>query len=200
MRKARRIYKRKSRSNLETFIILMGAIIILGIAFFLARDKSYIPPEEPVIAEEERTLPPETAVVERFPEIVVEKDEEKETEKVTTEVIEKETVPPEKPLVTEPTAPVVAKTPPAESGVKILKESEIVSEKKVYTVQVGAFSSEKNAQNLAQEIKEKGFDTYVIQGENLYKVQVGEFKSSEEAQKVSQKLKELGYPIFITNR
>ncbi|GAI78272.1 unnamed protein product, partial [marine sediment metagenome] len=42
MRKASRIYKRKSRSNLETFIILIGAIIILGVAFNLARDRSYI--------------------------------------------------------------------------------------------------------------------------------------------------------------
>ena len=60
MRKASRIYKRKSRSNLETFIILIGAIIILGVAFNLARDRSYIPPEEPTIVEEEKVESPIT--------------------------------------------------------------------------------------------------------------------------------------------
>jgi len=70
----------------------------------------------------------------------------------------------------------------------------------VYTVQVGAFSTEKNAQNLAQEIRDKGYQTYVVKGKTLYKVQVGEFKSNEEAQNISRKLKELGYPFFITSR
>lgn len=46
MRRSRRIYKRKSRSNLETLIILIGAIIILSVAFYMAREKSFIPPEE----------------------------------------------------------------------------------------------------------------------------------------------------------
>ena len=196
MRKASRIYKRKSRSNLETLIILIGAIIILGVAFHLARDKSYIPPEKPVIAEEEeqKTLITETPI-EMSQEITVEKV--KEEEKITSEEIEKEITPPEKPLVTEP---VIVKTPEAESEINILKESETVSEKKIYTVQVGAFSSEKNAQNLAREIKDKGFSTYVIKGKTLYKVQVGEFKSYKEAMDLSQKLKELGYPIFVTMR
>ena len=92
------------------------------------------------------------------------------------------------------------KTPEVEPEVKIVKESEIVSDKKVYTVQVGAFSKEKNAQNLAKEIRDKGYQTYVVKGKTLYKVQVGEFKSYEEAQNISQKLKELGYPIFVTTR
>ncbi|MBU4348934.1 SPOR domain-containing protein, partial [bacterium] len=76
----------------------------------------------------------------------------------------------------------------------------IVPDKKVYTVQVGAFSAEGDALNLAKEIKSKGYKTYVIKGKTLYKVQVGEFKSYQEAQNISQKLKELGYPFFITTR
>ena len=196
MRKASRIYKRKSRSNLETLIILIGAIVILGVAFHLARDKSYIPPETPVIAEEEeqKTLITETPV-EMSQEITVEKV--KEEEKINSEEIEKEIIPPEKPLVTEP---VIVKTPEAESEIKVLKEPETVSEKKIYTVQVGAFSSEKNAQSLAKEIRGKGYQTYVIKGKTLYKVQVGEFKNYKDAQNLSQELKKLGYPIFVTTR
>ena len=91
-------------------------------------------------------------------------------------------------------------SPKVEPEVKVVNESEIVPDKKVYTVQVGTFSAEGDALNLAKEIKSKGYQTYVIKGKTLYKVQVGEFKSYQEAQNISQKLKELGYPIFITTR
>ena len=196
MRKASRIYKRKSRSNLETLIILIGAIIILGVAFYLARERSYIPPEDQVIIEEKKEEAPAIEVPVELPQkITVEKVEEGEE---SPEIeIKKEVTSEEEPPVTEPA---IVKTPEAESEVNVLKESEIVTEKKVYTVQVGAFSAERNALNLAKEIKSKGYQTYVIKGETLYKVQVGDFKSYQEAQNISQKLKELGYPIFITTR
>ncbi len=160
MRKASRIYKRKSRSNLETFIILIGAIIILGVAFNLARDRSYIPPEEPIIVEEEKVESPVIKVPVVLPQKeTVEKVEEKE--KFPEEEIKKEVTIEEESLLTEPS---VIKTPKVEPEVKAVKESEIVSDKRVYTVQVGAFSKEKNAQNLAKEIRDKGYQTYVVKG------------------------------------
>lgn len=196
MRKASRIYKRKSRSNLETFIILIGAIIILGIAFNLARDRSYIPPEEPTIVEEEKIESPVIKVPVELPQkVTTEKGEE--IEKFPEGEIKKEVIPEEKQPLTEPS---VIKTPTIEPEVKVAKESEIVSDKKVYTVQIGAFSKEINAQNLAKEVRDKGYQTYVVKGKTLYKAQVGEFKSYEEAQNISQELKELGYPIFVTTR
>lgn len=198
MRKASRIYKRKSRSNLETLIILIGAIIILGVAFYLAREKSYIPPEAQVITEEkEEEIQVIEVPIEVSQKITVEKVEE--GEESLEIVIKKEAVSEEKLPITEPT---MVKIPEVESGVNVLKESEIATEKKIFTVQVGAFSEEKNAQNLAKEISDKGYQTYVVKGKTLYKVQVGEFKSYEEAQNVSQKLKESGYPIdsFIRTR
>ena len=196
MRKASRIYKRKSRSNLETFIILIGAIIILGVAFNLARDRSYIPPEEPTIVEEEKVESPVVkAPVELFQKETVEKVEEKE--KSPEEEIKKEVTPEEKPPLTEPS---VIKTPKVEPEVKVIEESETVSDKKVYTVQVGAFSKEEGAQNLAKEIRGKGYQTYVVKGKTLYKVQVGEFKTSDEAKAISENLKKLGYEIWVTTR
>ena len=196
MRKASRIYKRKSRSNLETFIILIGAIIILGVAFNLARDRSYIPPEEPTIVEEEKVESPVIKVPVELPQKeTVEKVEEKE--KSPEEEIKKEVTPEEKSPLTEPS---VIKTPKVEPEVKAVKESEIVSDKKVYTVQVGAFSKEKGAQNLVKEIRGKGYQAYVIKGKTLYKVQVGEFKTSDEAKAISEKLKKLGYEIWVTTR
>ncbi len=196
MRKASRIYKRKSRSNLETFIILIGAIIILGVAFNLARDRSYIPPEEPAIVQEEKVETSTVKVPVELPKAeTVEKVEEKE--KFTGEEIKREVVPEEKPPLTEP---IEAKTLKVEPEVEVAKESETISDRKTFTVQVGAFSKEENAQSLAKEIKDKGYQTFVTKGKTLFKVQVGEFKSYEEAQNISQKLKELGYPIFVTNR
>ncbi len=196
MRKASRIYKRKSRSNLETFIILIGAIIILGVAFNLARDRSYIPPEEPTIIEEEKVESPVIKTpVELLQKETAEKVEEKE--KFPEEEIKKEVTPEEKPPLTEPS---VIKTPTVEPEVKVVKESEMISDKKVYTVQVGAFSKEKGAQSLAKEIRDKGYQTYVIKGKTLYKVQVGEFKTLDEAKAISEKLKKLGYEIWTTTR
>jgi len=196
MRKASRIYKRKSRSNLETFIILIGAIIILGVAFNLARDRSYIPPEEPTIVEEEKVESPVVkAPIELLQKETVERVEEKE--KSPEEEIKKEVTPEEKPPLTEPS---VIKTPKVEPEAKVIEESETVSDKKAYTVQVGAFSKEEGAQNLAKEIRGKGYQTYVIKGKTLYKVQVGEFKTSDEAKAISEKLKKLGYEIWVTTR
>ncbi len=70
----------------------------------------------------------------------------------------------------------------------------------MYTVQVGAFSKEEGAQNLAKEIRGKGYQAYVIKGKTLYKVQVGEFNTSDEAKAISEKLKKLGYEIWLTTR
>jgi len=196
MRKASRIYKRKSRSNMETLIILIGAIIVLGFAFHLARERSYIPPEEPTIVEEEKEIAPAIeAPIELPQKIMVEKVEE--GEKIPETEIKKEVSPEGEPPFTEPS---VIKTPKVEPEVKVVKESEIVSDKKVYTIQVGAFSAEKNAQNLAKEIRDKGYQTHVIKGKTLYKVQVGEFKTSEEAKKISEDLRKLGYEIWVTTR
>ena len=196
MRKASRIYKRKSRSNLETLIILIGAIIILGVAFHLARERSYIPPEGQVTIEEEKEETTAIEVPVELPQkVTVEKVEEEE--KFPETEVKKEVTPEEKSPLAEPS---MITTPKVEPEVKVVKESEIVTEKKVYTVQVGAFSAERNALNLAKEIKDKGYQTYVVKGKTLYKVQVGEFKNYQEAQNISQKLKELGYPIFITTK
>jgi len=196
MRKASRIYKRKSRTNLETFIILIGAIIILGVAFNLARDRSYIPPESQITREEENKEGITQEIPGETPQEVVateEKEEARTVEKeITQEVITEEKLP--------TTEPVTVTTPKIEPEVKVVKEPEIVSDKKVYTVQVGAFSKEISAQNLAEEIRDKGYQTYVVKGKTLYKVQVGEFKTSEEAKAISEKLKKSGYEIWITTK
>lgn len=68
----------------------------------------------------------------------------------------------------------------------------------LYKVQVGAFSKKENAINYANELKEKGYDTYIVYIDNLYKVQVGAFSKEENAIKLMNELKSKGIDAFIT--
>lgn len=68
----------------------------------------------------------------------------------------------------------------------------------LYRVQTGAFSKKTNADNLAAELKKKGFDTYIVQADGLYKVQVGAYSQKANADAMMAKLKAAGYDAFIT--
>lgn len=186
---------------METLIILVGAIIMLSVAFYLARSRSYIPPKTQTTKEEEsiETFVVETPVVESPREIPQKTAATEKTEqaKITETKIKEEITPEEKASSAEPAA---IATPKKEPETNVAKQSETGTGKKVYTIQVGAFSNEKNALNLAKEIKNKGYHTYVVKGKTLYKVQVEEFKTYQEAQNITSKLKTLGYPTFITTK
>ena len=69
--------------------------------------------------------------------------------------------------------------------------------KNIYRVQTGAFSIKQNAYNFAKELKDKGFDTYVVYVEPYYKVQVGAFSVRENAVNMKTRLSECGYDGFI---
>jgi cell division septation protein DedD len=65
------------------------------------------------------------------------------------------------------------------------KESEIETDK--YAIQVAAFKEMERAQRVTNELKEKGYDAYMIstynsRGEAWNLVKVGKFKTKEEAQ------------------
>lgn len=68
----------------------------------------------------------------------------------------------------------------------------------LYRVQAGAFQRVGNAQNVANKLKELGFETYITQSGGLYKVQVGAYRQKENAEKTVEKLKKRGYDAFIT--
>lgn len=68
----------------------------------------------------------------------------------------------------------------------------------LYRVQTGAFNKKPNADNLAAELKRKGFDTYIVQADGLYKVQVGAYGQKANADAMMAKLKAAGYDAFIT--
>jgi len=75
------------------------------------------------------------------------------------------------------------------------------SEGPEYSVQVGAFVSEANAQKLAQDLSAKGYASYseraTQDGKNIYRVKAGKFAAREEAQALETKLNKEGYPTKI---
>lgn len=68
----------------------------------------------------------------------------------------------------------------------------------LYKVQVGAFENEENAEQLADELKEKGYETFVDTGDDgLYKVQVGAFENEDNAERLADELEDEGYEAFV---
>ncbi|MEO0142879.1 MAG: SPOR domain-containing protein [candidate division WOR-3 bacterium] len=66
-----------------------------------------------------------------------------------------------------------------------------------YTIQVGSYRTEDNAQKCVEELKKKGFEARIVEafikGETFYRVWVGKFETAEQAKSVLQKLDSIGY-------
>jgi N-acetylmuramoyl-L-alanine amidase len=67
----------------------------------------------------------------------------------------------------------------------------------LYRVQVGAFRIKNNADNIANELRQKGYETYIYIEDGLYKVQVGAFRIRANAEKLVEELKSQGYEAII---
>ncbi|MFY9263079.1 MAG: N-acetylmuramoyl-L-alanine amidase [Arcanobacterium sp.] len=70
----------------------------------------------------------------------------------------------------------------------------------LYRVQVGAFGAEENVLKLEKQLKNKGYDTYIVRADNLYKVQVGAFALRQNVVKLSEELEKDGFDTFITTK
>lgn len=70
-----------------------------------------------------------------------------------------------------------------------------------FTVQVGSFANQKNAQRLTQKLINAKFDAYIDQLNSgaaiLYRVRVGKLDSRPEAEKLKNNLEQNGYPARI---
>jgi cell division septation protein DedD len=66
-----------------------------------------------------------------------------------------------------------------------------------YRVQVGTFANRTNADNLAADLKEKGYRVEVhsvqVEDRTLYRVQLGKYKAREDAQELASDLTGSGY-------
>ncbi|MDD5195745.1 MAG: SPOR domain-containing protein, partial [Candidatus Omnitrophica bacterium] len=69
-----------------------------------------------------------------------------------------------------------------------------------FSIQVGAFSKKKNAEDLARELQ-KNYNVYVVEDKTatltLYKVRVGKFTDRKEAESMRLRLAKQGYPARI---
>lgn len=82
---------------------------------------------------------------------------------------------------------------------KKLPAATVTTNDTFYRVQVGAFGSVQNAQDLASEIRKKGFATYVVKVNGLHKVQVGAYVNKTNADNQLSRMKSHGYSdAFIT--
>lgn len=72
-------------------------------------------------------------------------------------------------------------------------------EKVLYRVQTGAFRNKAGAEALLQQVKAKGFDTYMVKGNGLYKVQVGAFAQKSNASAMAAKLKAAGFSTYVVS-
>ena len=72
-------------------------------------------------------------------------------------------------------------------------------EKVLYRVQTGAFRNKASAEALLQQVKAKGFDTYMVKVNGLYKVQVGAFAQKSNAIAMAAKLKAAGFSAYVVS-
>lgn len=86
---------------------------------------------------------------------------------------------------------------PKPEKVEETKAKESISVSKFYFIQVGAFSSEKSAQSLAEKFREKNYPVKVVppspnEKTQVYRVRIGPYLKIEEAKNVLGKLKQTG--------
>lgn len=189
----------------------------------MAREKSYLPPDEITIEEqdnfEEETVQKSEADQETIDEFLSQSIPARSGSDDQVALKQPEvTSAQEQGRDTETEVPVQSTEQFLESESDII-ENQVVAEEKeteqtyteetesneststmVYTVQVGYFSVEDNARGLAEEIENYGFQTYVVRHDGAYKVQVGAYQREEQAEEASQELKNLGYEIWVTQR
>ena len=68
---------------------------------------------------------------------------------------------------------------------------------KMYRVQVGAYRYRVNAERKEAQLKEKGFDCFIWQGDGWYRVQAGAFLLFENAKALCAKLNAQGFETYI---
>jgi cell division septation protein DedD len=73
-----------------------------------------------------------------------------------------------------------------------------------FTLQVGSFADETNAQKLVEQLRKNFENVYVTIVETLtqkyHRVRVGQFDTREAALIVAEKLSQMGFKVLVTSR
>ena len=81
---------------------------------------------------------------------------------------------------------------------KVESNNSVQSKNLPYTVQVGAFKNNANAQALKNELSLKGYFVFLLNSSNESKVFVGKFATQAEAEVTAKDLVKKGYDCFVT--
>ncbi len=85
--------------------------------------------------------------------------------------------------------------------IEVLEWGEVLTD---FTVQVGAFVMEENAQRLRSRLSRKYPDVYIVQYETndkrFYRVRVGVTKELRDAEELAEALNDEGFATFITRK
>lgn len=91
-----------------------------------------------------------------------------------------------------------APPPPSPAPQQTAVNSQGSSSSTLYRVQVGAFSSQANAERVVAQLKELGYEAIISSGPP-YRVQTGAFSQRENAVRLSEELKKAGFEVAVVN-
>ena len=88
--------------------------------------------------------------------------------------------------------------------VKVEAIGPVVEQVQRFTLQVGSFADEGNAQGLAEQLRKSFDNVHVTTMETLtqkyHRVRVGQFETREEALGTAEKLSQMGFKVLVTSR
>ena len=88
--------------------------------------------------------------------------------------------------------------------VKVEAIGPVIEQVQRFTLQVGSFIDENNAQRLAEQLRKSFENVYVATVETLtqkyHRVRVGQFETREAALVMAEKLSQLGFKVLVTSR
>ena len=88
--------------------------------------------------------------------------------------------------------------------VKVETIGPVVQQVQRFTLQVGSFADETNAQRLAEQLRQDFDNVHVTTMETLtqkyYRVRVGQFETREEALGTAERLSQIGLKVLVTSR
>ena len=90
------------------------------------------------------------------------------------------------------------------ADVKVEFVGPLIEQIQRFTLQVGSFIDETNAQKLADQLRKSFENVYVTTVETLtqkyYRVRIGQFETKESALDVAEKLSQMGLKVLVTSR
>jgi len=90
------------------------------------------------------------------------------------------------------------------ANVKVEVIGPVIEQIQRFTLQVGSFADEGNAQRLAEQLRKSFDNVHVTTMETLtqkyHRVRVGQFETREETLSTAEKLSQMGFKVLVTSR